>query len=308
MTNEIAKIKEEFKVIEKRFTDLTDVETFAKECSFALQHFNKNKYLASATMDSKREAVLNVAQVGLTLNPVLKLAYLVPRKANINGNWVVQCHLEPSYQGLVKLITDTGSATTVYSHCVYEGDEFEVSLGTSTNIKHIPKHNSTVITHAYAVALLPDKTMQVDVMPIAEIHEIRNGSESYKAYVKNPKMSCIWVKFEGEMSKKTVTKRLVKYLPKTDRWDKISTAIELTNQDFKCSVGQIIMIESLLMNANIEDSEKAKIECDVTEYSSQQATNTIQWLQENQVNPITHGGNATQTEIGEEVKAIANEK
>lgn len=305
--NELKEYKEKLPKIQERFIELTDQKTFEKECSFALQHFNKNNYLATSTTESKLEAVLNVAQIGLTLNPVLKLAYLVPRRVKVNNNYVVKCHLEPSYQGLVKLITDTGSATTVYSHVVHKGDEFEVSLGTETEIKHTPKFKTQEIETVYAVAILPDGTKQVDVMPIVEVHEIRNGSESYKAYLKNTKLPCIWVKYEGEMAKKTVTKRLVKYLPKTDRWEQISKAMELTNEDFKCSVTQITMIEGLLMNANIEDHEKAKIECDVTEYTSQQAANTIQWLQTVQLNRLTHGTGASQTDIAKEVKSIIDE-
>jgi len=106
--------KEHFNKIEPRFIELSDQKTFAKECSFAMQHFAKNDYLDKATIESKLQAVLNVAQVGLTLNPVLKLAYLVPRFEN----GAVKCFLEPSYQGLVKLITDTGSAKNVTCHPV----------------------------------------------------------------------------------------------------------------------------------------------------------------------------------------------
>jgi len=105
MSNELT-LKDQFKLIEDRFVALTNADTFTKECSFALQHFGKNSYLNGSTTESKLQAVMNVAQVGLTLNPVLKLAYLVPRFSN--GK--VECFLEPSYQGLVKLVTDTGSA------------------------------------------------------------------------------------------------------------------------------------------------------------------------------------------------------
>lgn len=302
--NELAEYKAKLSKIEDRFVQLTDKDTFEKECSFALQHFSKNPYLAGATTESKLEAVLNIAQIGLTLNPVLKLAYLVPRR---KGNDVV-CHLEPSYQGLVKLITDTGSATTVYSHCVYEGDEFEVALGTSTEITHKPKFKSKVITVVYAVAILPDGTKQVDVMPISDVHEIRNSSESYKAYLKKPAMSCIWVKHEGEMAKKTVVKRLVKYLPKTDKWAKMGHAIDLTNKDFECSVVQMSIIEGLLMEANLTEEEKTSIYNSIEGFSFEEANKTIHYLKENQVSSITHSANPTNTEIAKEINEIINEE
>jgi len=290
---ELQVIKKEFAAIKPRFVDLTNEETFTKECSFALQHFNKNRYLDKSTMASKLESVMNVAMLGITLNPVLKLAYLVPRK---KGNDVV-CHLEPSYQGLVKLITDTGSAKTIYAHVVHKGDVFDVSFGTSTQIKHTPKFESKEIEFAYAVAILHDGTQQVDVMPRSELDEIRGMSESYKAWEKKNYLPCIWNTHHGEMCRKTVIKRLCKYLPKTDHWEKISTAIDLTDQDYKCTVTQMSIIEGLLDTANMLDSEKALIECDLESMSYQAAQKTIEYLKANQLDGLTHTGKASQKDI-----------
>jgi recombination protein RecT len=298
--NEIKVIKDEFKAIKPRFVELTNEETFIKECSFAMQHFNKNEYLAKATMESKLESVMNVALIGLTLNPVLKLAYLVPRRKGQN----IVCHLEPSYQGLVKLITDTGSATTVYSHLVYEGDDFQEVLGTSVEIIHKPKRKSTEIIMAYAVAILQDGTKQVDVMPRNELDEIRSMSESYKAWEKNKNIPCIWNTHHGEMCRKTVIKRLCKYLPKTDKWEKVSEAINLTDQDFKITVGQMAFIESLVQTANMEDEEKYSIEMDLESLSFDAACKTIDYLKKNQLDPITHTGNATITDVTNRVGEI----
>ena len=97
---------ESFAKIQSNFLKLADEKTFQKEVSFAVQILNKNSYLAGTSKVSILQAIYNTALTGLTLNPVLKLAYLVPRAG--------ECCLEPSYQGLIKLITDTGSATTVY--------------------------------------------------------------------------------------------------------------------------------------------------------------------------------------------------
>lgn len=302
--SELEIIKNEFKAIKPRFVELTNEKTFIKECSFALQHFNKNAYLDKSTMASKLEAVMNVAMIGLTLNPVLKLAYLVPRSAKEGGNYVVKCYLEPSYQGLVKLITDTGSAKTIYSHLVYEGDEFEETLGTEVNLIHKPKRKSTDIIAAYAVAILQDGTKQVDVMPREELDAIRGMSESFKAWEKNNHIPCIWNTHHGEMCRKTVIKRLCKYLPKTNQWDKISTAIDLTDQDFKCSVVQITIIEQLLDTAIMLDEEKADIEKEVEGYSFDQAAKTINYLKSIQLDPITHGENASISDITGRINEI----
>ncbi|EON5390422.1 recombinase RecT, partial [Escherichia coli] len=56
--------------------------TWAKESQFAIQQFQKNDFLAKtaqANLPSARNAIINVAAIGITLNPSSKLAYLVPR-------------------------------------------------------------------------------------------------------------------------------------------------------------------------------------------------------------------------------------
>src|SRR5690606_39362507 len=75
--------------------------SFQKEANFALQIFQGNDYLTKMSPDSIKNAIVNVALTGLTLNPVMKFAYLVPRK----GKFV----LDVSYMGLAKILTDTGS-------------------------------------------------------------------------------------------------------------------------------------------------------------------------------------------------------
>lgn len=276
-------VKSEFKAIETRFVELTDKNTFEKECSFALQLFSKNEFLNKATTESKLQAVLNVANIGLTLNPALKFAYLVPRSRKVGGQFIVEACLEPSYQGLVKLITDTGSAKTIYAHLVYEGDEFQEILGTGVEIRHVPKRQSKEVVLVYAVAVLHDGTKQVDVMPISDIHEIRAMSESYKAWEKNKALPCVWNTHFGEMARKTVIRRLTKYLPKTDRFEKVAKAIELDNSDYKASAVQVSVIEGLLITANIDENEKDRISHNLNDISSQDAAKLINYLKENNI-------------------------
>lgn len=285
--------KSDFDKIKPRFVQLSDEKTFMKEISFAMQLFNANEYLNKSTTESKLEAVVNLAQTGLTLNPVMKLAYLIPRF--VDGK--IKCFVEPSYQGMIKLITDTGSAQSIYAHCVYEGDEFEVQLGTATNIIHKPAYTSEEITHVYAVAILHDGSKQVDVMTVAQIDDIRANSESYKAYCSNKIKSCIWVDHYGEMAKKTIVKRLVKYLPKTDRFEKLGNAIDIDNMDYKASDDQLDYIESLIMSAAITPEEMRSIEQEKSYMSADRASELIGYLKDNQISPIDAGTNYSQTDI-----------
>ena len=61
--------------------------TWQKEQQFAIQAFQKNGYLAKVAMgnpSSAQNAIINVAAIGITLNPAAKLAYLVPRDGGVH--------------------------------------------------------------------------------------------------------------------------------------------------------------------------------------------------------------------------------
>lgn len=289
-----------FKPIEGRLMELIDQTTIIKECNFAMQHFAKNEYLNGATTESKQQAVLNVAQIGLSLNPVLKEAYLVPRYNGMKK--VVECFMEPSYQGLVKLVTNTGSAKSVACYPVFNGDDFNVSLGTNVEIKHTPKYASTEITHAYAVAILSDGSKMIEVMTAQQINDIRDGSESYKSFKAGKVKTCIWEKDYSEMCRKTVIKRIVKYLPKTEMWDKLATAIDIDNSDYGITDNQRDYLESLLLNANIDPEESKYLYGELNIMTSERAAEVITYLKENQTDPISSGRNYSQTEIATKLK------
>ncbi|MAG87314.1 MAG: hypothetical protein CMB97_08100 [Flavobacteriaceae bacterium] len=291
----------------ERFIELTDKTTFDTELSFALQHIKKNPQLSKATLESNVMAVLNVAQTGLSLNPTLKYAYLVPRSVNKGGQWMVETCLEPSYIGLCKLVTDSGSARSIVSHLVYEGDEFEVSLGTSVDILHKPKFKTKEVTHVYVVSVLSDGSKLVDVMTKSDVDDIKERSESYKAHKAGKIKSCVWVSDFGEMARKTVIRRGIKYLPKTDMWDKIGQAINLDESDYKISYGQIDMIESLLMNAEIPHEEQSDIHREINTMSASRAREVIEYLQQHQLDPIRSGNNYNATDIKEHIDKIENQ-
>jgi len=236
-----------------------------RETSFAIQAVNANSYLSTATPQSVAKCVWNVAITGLSLNPVLKLAYITPR--NVNG--VMEALLMPSYQGITKLITDTGSVKRVVARVVYKGDIFEVEYGMETKIIHKPKFQTTKnedVTHVYAIALLTDGEQQFEVMSLEEIHSIRARSDGYRAFTNGKAKTAIWESDFGEMAKKTVIKRLCKYLPKSvinEKWEKAMTAIDIDNNDYSASEQQIQYIDTLLNNSTYDQRQKDYINSQV---------------------------------------------
>jgi len=291
--------------VEQKFLDVSNRITYEKEKSYAVQIFQKNPYLQKATYNSVVSAMVNVANIGLTLNPALKLAYLVPR---YNGaTRCLEVCLEPSYQGLVKLITDTGSARSVYCHIVYEGDEFNLSLGTSQEIKHEPKFpRGKDIKAVYAVAILADGSKQIEIMDLAEVNNIRSRSESYKNWEKDNKKRCVWIQDYGEMCRKTVIRRLCKYLPKTEQWNKLSEAIKLDESDYTVQAWQLDKIDSLIVTAAIPQQNKDVIEREMNSYNFDEANICISHLKDTQIDPVLSGNNYDAKDIKETIKKLDN--
>lgn len=280
--------------VREKALKLVDETTFIREAGFALQQINSSKQLLQADRQSILQAVYNVALTGLSLNPVHKLAYLIPRFKQ--GRVVAS--LEPSYQGLVKLLTDTKSVKNVYAYPVFEGDEFEVTLGTSIEIKHTPKYTGKEIPKVYAVAILHDGSKQIEVMTADEVNAIRDKSESYMAFMDKKIKSCIWVDNYSEMCRKTVIKRISKYLPKTDQWDKFNEAVQIDNEDYVISDQFAGYLESLVETCSYPVEKQREVIKEIySGLTTSRADKLKGELMAAQIDPVTQGGSYSQTDI-----------
>lgn len=281
---------EEISILKKEFyapikTDwiaqsgLTEAD-FMREVSFAVQHAHKSPYLQKATTQSFLKAVMNLAQVGLTLNPVSKFAALVPRYNK--DLQVVEAVLEPMYQGLQKLLTDSGAVKDISCHVVYTGDAFKFDYSLPNPIDthvpyflQVPPQVKGTLKAAYSRAKLKDGSLHVEVMSYTDICEIRDRSESYKAYKEGKIKTCIWVTDEAEMCRKTVIKRHYKYLPKSSELDKFERAIDLDNRangfDEPIDFGTMTFVESMIDSSTATPKMKDKYRAEMLqiEYKSQ---------------------------------------
>ncbi|HDX9111775.1 TPA: recombinase RecT [Klebsiella michiganensis] len=197
---------------------LTDQSvTWAKESQFAIQYFQNNDYLLKIAMTnpvSTQNAIVNVAAIGVSLNPAQKLAYLVPRKGAI-------C-LDISYMGLMHIAQQSGAIKWCQSAIVRKNDTFLREF-----IDQAPCHKYNdfdtaeqrgEIVGAYVVVKTSDGDYLTHTMRIADIHAIRDRSEAWKAY-KNKGTACPWVTDEEQMILKTVVKQAAKYWPRRARLD-----------------------------------------------------------------------------------------
>lgn len=193
---------------------------FDREAEFALQSLYGNDYAMKIAMSNRQSvinAVVNIAAIGISLNPAKKQAYLVPRDGKI-------C-LDISYMGLMDLAIDSGSIRWGQAELVYETDTFALN-----GVDQQPTHQRNPfakdrgeVVGVYVVVKTADGDFLTDTMSREEIDGIMNRSQSVKSGKSSP-----WKTDWGEMAKKTVVKRAYKYWPKTER---LHTAIHHLNTD-----------------------------------------------------------------------------
>lgn len=144
-------------------------------------------------------AVMQSAELGLEVGGLLGDAYLVPFKG--------QVQLIVGYRGMVKLARQSGELTSLEAYVVHSNDKFEIEFGLEPRLVHKPvmQGERGDVVAAYAIARFKDGARQVDVMTRAEIDALKTRSASG---ANGP-----WVTDFPEMAKKSVVRRLCKYLP-----------------------------------------------------------------------------------------------
>jgi recombination protein RecT len=176
--------------------------TFSQVLRFSLTELKDNYRLLNCKPQSIVSGIVRAAQLGLTINTSLGHASLSPLK---NGDVIFII----GYRGLIELARRSGFVHTVTTRVVRDGDEFLVEYGLNENIIHRPllKSENRELTHAYAVAKMTSGCFIFDVMDRYQIENIRQRSKTGNFGA--------WVTDYDEMARKTVVRRLIKYLPLT---------------------------------------------------------------------------------------------
>lgn len=189
--------------------------TWAKESQFAIQYFQRNDCLAKTALSnptSAQNAIINVAAIGITLNPASKLAYLVPRDGMV-------C-LDISYMGLLHLAQSTGSIKWGQCKLVYSNDTYESNgLDTAPTHKYNAFGDRGDVVGGYCTVKTADGDYLTEEMSLAEI----KATEATSKAKNGP-----WKNFWEEMARKTIVKRASKYWPRAERLD---NAIHVINED-----------------------------------------------------------------------------
>jgi recombination protein RecT len=222
MSNNLTSWKSTLKEAHTKFIAINP-EKAQSELGFAMQIFQNSPTLQGCDPQSILNAVVNVARTSVTLNPVMRLAYLVPRKG--------KCVLDFSYMGLVAMLRDNNCIKSISAHIVYEDEEFDYDVAYN-KISHKPSYAKTEEQHksrgrigCYSRATLPNGEVVFEFMPMWEIEKVKRLSEG-----SSNKFSA-WQTWEEEMIKKVVIKRHFKMLISGNPSEALSTALQIENEN-----------------------------------------------------------------------------
>jgi phage RecT family recombinase len=222
MSNNLTSWKSTLKEAHTKFVAINP-EKAQTELGFAMQIFQNSETLQRCEPQSILNAVVNVARTSVTLNPVMRLAYLVPRKN--------KCVLDFSYMGLVAMLRDNNCIKSISAHIVYQDEEFDYDVAYN-KITHKPNFAKTEEEHklrnrigCYSRATLPNGEVVFEFMPMWEIEKVKRLSEG-----SSNKFSA-WQTWEEEMIKKVVIKRHFKMLISGNPSEALSTALQIENEN-----------------------------------------------------------------------------
>jgi len=114
----------------------------------------------------------------------------------------------PMFTGIQKRVRNSGEIASIEAHVIYANDKFVIKRGLKSDLEHeplFPGERGKPIG-AYAIAKFKDDSDPMfEVMDLASIEKVRKVSRSGG---KGP-----WAEWWDEMARKTVFRRLAKWLP-----------------------------------------------------------------------------------------------
>lgn len=224
-----------------------DANRFA---SIALNLVRNEPNLLTCDRDSLFLALYDAAQSGLPPDGVLGQCYIIPYKG--------QAQFILGYRGMVTLALNSGQVKELSASEVRARDYFEVIEGTQASIVHRPNYTVSSadrgpIVAFYAVARMSNGGVAFEVMAKDEVDTIRDRSPS--------KNSPAWRDNYGEMGKKTVCRRLSKWLPQSvQRYTQAEEHFEARGEVVHLDKGGYSEVETPTAPAKATETAKAAAE------------------------------------------------
>ena len=229
-TNPIAIFRQDLNAMQPEFAKALPAhmpsERFVRTTMTAIQN---NPDILKADKQSILSSCMKAAQDGLVIDGREAALVILGGKATYM----------PMTAGIMKLVRNSGQLSSLTAHLVYEKDSFGYNPALDTAPRHEPDWFGTrgKVIGVYAVAKLKDGSTVVEVMSRDDVEAIRKRSRSSGA---GP-----WVTDWNEMARKTVIRRISKYLPKsTDRDEdaRVFQAIERDDEDYDLATGTDVVV------------------------------------------------------------------
>lgn len=219
----------------KALADRIPVEMFESVCLTTVRRADDKLLKAIHTSPgSLVGSCLQAAHLGLLPEGILGEAYLVPVWSKRHRGHVVDLRI--GYPGLMKIARRDGEILDIQPEVVHQNDEFEVRLGTTREIVHVPwycrgQDEPGEIIAAYATAeIRGSEQVAFQVVPRRDLDK----AASMSGNPKDPSsMSDAWRGNFEAMAQKTAARRLCKWLPLPD------SARQAINRDERAELGII---------------------------------------------------------------------
>jgi recombination protein RecT len=171
-------------------------------------------------------AVMRAAQLGLEPDGLLGQAYLIP--------YGKMAQLIIGYKGYITLARQSGEIANIAVATVHENDDFELSFfGMPRFNRCVRGDRGSLIGFIAKAEFKETGTLpQVEYMTVEDVNKIRD---------KHSKSKNVWAEHYEEMGKKTVIRRLVKYLPLSVQRAEKMESLQEAGVSFELKEGDIVL-------------------------------------------------------------------
>lgn len=246
-TKELTTLQDGASLVEKYATRLLNSERaqqFSTQISVMAQRQPKFKDVDPLSVVT---AMMACVSLDLMPNTPEQLAYLIPYGRDVQ--------FQLGYKGLVALMYRSGQVSSVNAELVFEGDIFNVSLGSDRKLVHKPnfdvdRTDYKLVTHAYATVKLTNGEVIFDVMTRKELDKVKDSAKAKST-------DAPWSTWPEAMAKKTVVKRITKLLPTSNTDDRLQYAAQV---DSWAQAGRLKFQDGELIEGDILTAEEASKE------------------------------------------------
>lgn len=161
------------------------------------------------------------------------------REAALVIDYNGEARYQPMVRGLLKLAENSGMLKSIIVQTVRENDVFDYEpTSFSKPISHridFRKPRGEIYA-VYAMVELRDGGVRHEVMSLEQVNKIRDRSDGWKAFVAKKIKSTPWSTDWEEMARKTVLRRLTKYLPTSADKDAFRQAVERIDDEYDFAI------------------------------------------------------------------------